>query len=68
MGLIANRKFTINVKMVSDLMANLMREREREAEEERGTYTSDDVSINNGDAMGLEEIGDSALSRSDSTS
>lgn len=28
-GLIANRKFTINVKMVSELMANLMRERKR---------------------------------------
>jgi hypothetical protein len=80
MGLIANRKFTINVKMVSDLMANLMRERERERErerkrerereeeEERGKYTSNDVGIDNGDVMGLEEIGDSALSRSDSTS
>jgi hypothetical protein len=72
MGLIANRKFTINVKMVSDLMANLMREREREREreeeEERGKYTSNDVGIDNRDVMGLEEIGDSALSRSDSTS
>jgi hypothetical protein len=50
--------------MVSSLMANLQRERERE----RGTYTSDDVGIDNRDAMGLEEIGDGALSRSDSTS
>jgi hypothetical protein len=36
--------------MFSDLMENLMNERERE----RGTYTSDDVGIDNGDAMGLE--------------
>jgi hypothetical protein len=39
-----------------------------ERERERGTYTSDDVGIDNRDAMGLEEIGDGALSRSDSTS